>query len=45
MAAHLSIGVVDDAVLVVSAKELQAAILYRIHLRKHREEVTVVIGL
>lgn len=36
MATHFSVGVVDDAVLVVSGEQLQAALLDRLHLTKAR---------
>ena len=32
VATHLAVGVVDDAVLVVSAEEFQATLLYRLDL-------------
>lgn len=34
VAAHLSVGVVDHTVLVVSPEQLQTSLLYRVHLMK-----------
>lgn len=34
VATNITVGIVDDAVLVVSAKQFQAALLYPFHLRE-----------
>ena len=43
VAADLSIGVMDDTVLVVSSKELQASLLHCVHLMTHQSNIRSIM--